>query len=128
MRTLTLFDFQNQTVTHRDYRKSDPDTSREAAEKVDFRESHFIKILEALETPLGKDGIANKTGLTGTQVDRRLHEMRKMRLVEHTGNKVKSNSGRNEMEYRKIVPKWKTCKNCDCGEFPKRRCDCSCHD
>ena len=27
-----------------------------------------------------------------------------------------------------IIPKWKTCKNCDCGEFPKRRCDCSCHN
>lgn len=26
------------------------------------------------------------------------------------------------------LPKWKYCKNCDCGEFPKRRCDCSCHD
>jgi len=26
------------------------------------------------------------------------------------------------------LPKWKTCKNCDCGEFPKSICDCSCHD
>jgi hypothetical protein len=26
------------------------------------------------------------------------------------------------------LPKWKTCKNCDCGEFPVRRCDCGCHD
>ena len=26
------------------------------------------------------------------------------------------------------LPKWKTCTNCDCGEFPKRRCDCGCHD
>ena len=26
------------------------------------------------------------------------------------------------------LPKWKTCNNCDCGEFPVRRCDCSCHD
>jgi hypothetical protein len=26
------------------------------------------------------------------------------------------------------VPKWKSCQNCDCGEFPKRRCDCGCHD
>lgn len=95
--------FELDLQTREMYRKNNPVTSKEAAEKVDFKESHFLKILEALETPLGKDGIANKTGLTGTQVDRRLHEMRKMRLVEHTGNKVKSNSGRNEMEYRKIV-------------------------
>jgi|WetSurMetagenome_2_1015567.scaffolds.fasta_scaffold498228_1 hypothetical protein len=26
------------------------------------------------------------------------------------------------------IPKWKNCQNCDCGEFQKRRCDCSCHD
>lgn len=41
---------------------------------------------------------------------------------------------KNNYEWKKFIKstniyqKWKTCENCDCGEFPKSICDCSCHD
>jgi hypothetical protein len=50
---------------------------------------------------MGKDGIARHSGLTGAQVDRRLHEMAKVNLVELTGKKVLSDAGRPEREWRK---------------------------
>jgi predicted transcriptional regulator len=49
--------------------------------------------------PLGKDGIAKLTGLESNQVARRLNEMKVLGLIQLTGNKVKSNSGRNEREW-----------------------------
>jgi len=41
---------------------------------------------------------------------------------------------KNNYEWQKFIkgtkklPKWRTCENCDCGEFPKSICDCSCHN
>jgi predicted ArsR family transcriptional regulator len=49
--------------------------------------------------PLGKDGIARVTKLTGNQIARRLPEMEKMNLVKETGNLVKSDAGRAEREW-----------------------------
>jgi predicted Rossmann fold nucleotide-binding protein DprA/Smf involved in DNA uptake len=82
-------------------RTTDPDTSHMAADALDFRNKHFKVILYVLDKPMGKDGIARLSGLTGAQVDRRLCEMAKVGLVELTGKKVLSDSGRQEREWRK---------------------------
>ena len=83
-------------------RNDNPITSFEAADKVDFASEHFEIILDCLEKhgPLGKDGIASRCNLIGHQVSRRLGEMGKLHLIELTGNYVKSNSNRNEREWR----------------------------
>lgn len=77
-------------------------TSVEASDKVDFAGDHIQKILECLAQhgPLGKDGIATRTKLDGNQVARRLSEMAKLNFIELTGETVKSNSNRNEREWR----------------------------
>ena len=84
-------------------RKTDPDTSHTAADMINFRNKHFAVILYVLTEPMGKDGIARLTGLTGTQVDRRLHEMEKAGLIEPTGKKVLSDAGRPERQWRKKI-------------------------
>ena len=86
-------------------RCSDPVTSYEAADAAkDLATKHFAIIVDCLKTngALGKDGIARRSGLEANQVARRLNELLKMGLIELTGNKVKSNSGRNEREWRAI--------------------------
>lgn len=82
-------------------RASDPAESHIAANMLDFRNKHFKAILHVLTQPMGKDTIARYSGLTGAQVDRRLHEMAKVDLVELTGKKVLSDAGRPEREWRK---------------------------
>ena len=83
-------------------RNDDPITSYEASDKADFTGDHIYIILGCLlkHGPLGKDGIANKTSLDGNQIARRLSEMKKLNFIELTGNTVKSNSNRNEREWR----------------------------
>lgn len=83
-------------------RTTDPLTSIEATDKVDFSVEHYDIILECLTKygPLGKDGIANKTNLDGNQVARRFSEMEKLDFIETTGQTVKSNAGRSEREWR----------------------------
>lgn len=83
-------------------RKEDPITSVEASDKVDFAGDHIQIILDCLTQhgPLGKDGIATKTKLDGNQVARRLSEMSKLNFIELTGETVKSNSNRNERQWR----------------------------
>ena len=49
--------------------------------------------------PLGKDGIARLTGLDPNQVARRLPEMKKLGVVDTTGQTVTSNAGRSEREW-----------------------------
>lgn len=83
-------------------RKDDPITSYEAADSIkDSAAKHWNVIQECLREhgPLGKDGIANLTGLDGNQVARRMNEMKVMGMVFLTGRTVKSNSGRNEREW-----------------------------
>jgi hypothetical protein len=83
-------------------RATDPIESFEAADSVEeVAWKHHKIIHDCLETygPLGKDGIAKMTGLESNQVARRMNEMKVMGLVSLTGNKVKSNSGRNEREW-----------------------------
>ena len=86
-------------------RCSDPVTSYEAADAAkDLATKHFAIIVDCLKAhgALGKDGIAQHSGLEANQVARRLNELLKIGLIELTGNKVKSKSGRNEREWRAI--------------------------
>jgi hypothetical protein len=83
-------------------RNTDPGTSHEAANSIDFRANNFKVILYVLRTPMGKDGIARLSGLSGEQVCRRLTEMERLKLVRPTGKKVLSDTGRNEREWEKI--------------------------
>lgn len=84
-------------------RASDPLTSFEAAESIkEAAPQHHNLIVDCLHKngPLGKDGIAYFTQLDSNQVARRLNEMKMIGLIELTGNTVKSNSGRNEREWK----------------------------
>jgi predicted transcriptional regulator len=86
-------------------RSSDPITSYEAADAAkDLASKHFIIIVDCLKAhgALGKDGIARHSGLDRNQVSRRLNELLKLGLIELTGNKVKSDSGLNEREWRAV--------------------------
>ena len=86
-------------------RTSDPVTSYEAADAAkDLASKHFIIIVDCLKAhgALGKDGIARHSGLDRNQVSRRLNELLRLGLIELTGNKVKSDSGLNEREWRAI--------------------------
>jgi len=86
-------------------RTSDPVTSYEAADAAkDLASKHFSIIVDCLKAhgALGKDGIARYSGLDRNQVSRRLNELLKLGLIELTGNKVKSDSGLNEREWRAV--------------------------
>jgi len=86
-------------------RSNDPITSFEAAEKTEiFAPQHFTLIHNTLLKygPLGKDGIAYFTMLNPNAVSRRLPEMKKLGMVELTGNTVVSDSKRKEREWKAI--------------------------
>lgn len=86
-------------------RSSDPITSFQAADSIkEVASNHFQTILEALKKhgPMGKDGIAQKTGLNPNAVARRLPELQKLDLVATTGKTVKSLSGREEREWKSL--------------------------
>ena len=83
-------------------RASDPITSYEAADSAkELASKHFSTIVDTLNAhgALGKDGIAQHSGLDSNQVSRRLNELSNMGLIELTGRTVKSKSGRNEREW-----------------------------
>lgn len=84
-------------------RATDAITSFKAADLIkDIAKMHQEVIVAALHRfgPLGKDGIANRTGLDSSQVSRRLKKLQTLDLIELTGKEVKSNSGRAEREWR----------------------------
>lgn len=84
-------------------RATDAITSFQAADSIkDVAKIHNGVIVAGLQRfgPMGKDQIANNTGLQPNQVSRRLSELEKLGLIELTGKQVKSNSGRNEREWR----------------------------
>lgn len=86
-------------------RREDPITSYQAADSIkEVAPKHFHMILEALKEhgPMGKDGIASKTGLNPNAVARRLPELQKIDLVTTTGKTVKSLSGREEREWKSL--------------------------
>lgn len=80
-------------------RKTDPDVSYEAAARaVEFAGAHCDRILACLRVhgPLTKDEIADRTGLSPVQVDRRLPDLRKRGQAAPTGDVRQSHSGRAE--------------------------------
>ena len=83
-------------------RTSDPITSYEAADSAkDLASKHFCMIVDTLKAhgSLGKDGIAQHTGLEAVAISRRLPELQVMGLVKLTGKTTKSSKGRNEREW-----------------------------
>jgi len=86
-------------------RSSDPIESFQAADQIqEAAPQHFARIHEALlkHGPLGKDGIAYFTMLNPNAISRRLPEMKKLGMVELTGNTVTSDSKRKEREWRAL--------------------------
>lgn len=83
-------------------RNSDPLTSHQAADQVTTTSKHFQTIHLALieHGPMGKDGIAQKTGLEPNAVARRLPELQKLGLVTLTGRTVQSKANRKEREWQ----------------------------
>jgi len=84
-------------------RATDAITSFQAAESIkDVAKMHQEVIVAALQRfgPMGKDAIANQTGLQSNQVARRMNELQKLDLIELSGKQVTSNSGRSEREWR----------------------------
>jgi len=84
-------------------RKLDPITSHQAAESIKQTAPQHIELIHNClheHGPLGKDGVARITKLSGNQIARRLSEMEKMKLVEQTGRTVLSDAGRQEREWR----------------------------
>lgn len=83
-------------------RNTDPITSYESSDQVEFAGEHYDIILGCLTKhgPLGKDGIAARSNLDGNQVARRLSEMHRLGFIELTGETVKSACNRNEREWR----------------------------
>lgn len=83
-------------------RSNDPTTSFEAAESIkEMAVQHCSKIYETLRNhgAMGKDSIAEKCGLDGNQVARRLSELERQGFIKLTGFKVKSKTGRMEREW-----------------------------
>jgi hypothetical protein len=83
----------------------DPATSHEAAASAkELQARHCSLILCCLLTsgPLGKDGVAARTKLTGVAVARRTIEMERAGLIRPTGRKVPSTAGRLEREWEAV--------------------------
>jgi predicted ArsR family transcriptional regulator len=87
------------------FRTSDPETSRLAAARVsEFSGEHCRRVLEALQLgPAGQTEIAERCGLLAHQVNKRLADLRRSGLVEVTGERTRSASGRQERVYRRVV-------------------------
>jgi transcription initiation factor IIE alpha subunit len=84
------------------FRRTDPETSRLAAARVrEFSGDHCRRVLEALELgPAGQTEIAARCGLLAHQVNKRLADLRRAGLVETTGERRLSASGRQERVWR----------------------------
>lgn len=83
-------------------RRTDPATSHAAAASAkDLQARHAALILDCLKRhgPLGKDGIAARTALTGVAVARRTAELNRAKAIRLTGRTVASTAGRGEREW-----------------------------
>lgn len=75
-------------------RRSDPQTSHEAARRAPVR-GHGRKVLEALAAgPAGQTEIGRRTGLLPHQVNKRLADLAKAGAVELTGRKLEGGTER----------------------------------
>jgi hypothetical protein len=87
-------------------RSTDPATSHAAAAQAhELRSRHHALIVECLRRhgPLGKDGIAARTGMTGVAVARRTVELQRNGMIRTTGRTVPSLAGRAEREWKAMV-------------------------
>lgn len=88
---------------HPGARASDPITSHLAAsqakELAAVQHRIIVEVL-SLSGPLGKDGIAARTHLTGHAVGKRMSELERFGMAVTTGRTVPSTSGRAEREWR----------------------------
>ena len=87
---------------HQAARRSDPETSHEAAAKASaFAGRHRQAILEALRAgPAGQTEIARRCGLLAHQCGKRLSELARTGEVVLTGRKVTNDKGLQEREWR----------------------------
>lgn len=85
------------------FRRSNPPTSRLAAARVrEFSGDHCRRVLDALEQgPAGQTEIAARCGLLPHQVNKRLADLRRRGVVEPTGERRLSASGRQERVWRR---------------------------
>jgi hypothetical protein len=84
-------------------RRKDPATSHNAARlarKLAGLHREAIVACLSAHGPLGKDGIACRTKLTGVAVARRTVELQRDGRIEPTGKLVMSTAGRPEREWR----------------------------
>lgn len=90
----TLFDVPAPTPPRA--RRSDPSTSKAAAQRVDeFAASHFAAILEALKVVAGTIyDIETRAGIDHVAVARRMDELRRMGAVRTTGEQANGPTGR----------------------------------
>ena len=83
-------------------RSIDPSTSHcaaYAAKELQARHQRIIVACLSQHGPLGKDGIAARTLLTGVAVARRTTELDRAGLIRLTGRTVQSTAGRVEREW-----------------------------
>lgn len=83
-------------------RRTDPATSHAAADQArELAADHHGRILAALREhgPAGKSAIADRIGLDGHQVGKRMAEMQRAGLIALTGRTVQSAAGRGEREW-----------------------------
>ena len=100
--TPDLFSFFGSVPPIKRARSTDPDTSHEAAERVDFDSEHYRKILDALSIrPMIYTEISAATGLDRHAVGRRLGELENAGAIEPTGEKRATPSGRKAREWRR---------------------------
>ena len=86
-------------------RNSDPSTSHAAADAAKELQARHHRIIVAClkeHGPLGKDGIAARTQLTGVAVARRMVELERSGLARLTGKTVQSTTGRAEREWEAV--------------------------
>jgi hypothetical protein len=93
------------------YRRSDPDTSREAAERVsEFDSDHHKAILDAMRRagiPLAAEQIADALGglMDKVQIGKRMCELERGGAISKTEKKHVNRSGRRGYRYQ-VTRKW----------------------
>lgn len=92
------------TAVHPRARRTDPETSHEAAAGVaEFEADHFAQILDALRLgPAGATEIASRCGLGRDAVGKRMSELERRGLVFVDG-KVRNEKGKSERRYRRAI-------------------------
>jgi len=86
-------------------RSTDPSTSHGAADQAKALQAQHQRVIVAClleHGPLGKDGIAARTRLTGVAVARRCTELERAGLIRDTGRKAKSTAGRDERVWEAV--------------------------